>query len=53
MRLLVELFRLYNNVDLTEKGPLMSYRGKEGWEVWARRLETQCLRDGIASTREG
>ena len=31
--LLVELFRLYGNGDLTEEAPLMSFRGKDGWEV--------------------
>ena len=50
--LLVELFRLYGNGDLTEEAPLMSFRGKDGWEVWSRGRATQCLRDGIASVGE-
>ena len=48
----MELFRLYGNGDLPEEAPLMSFRGKEGWEVWSRGRATQCLRDGIASVGE-
>ena len=48
----MELFRLYGNGDLTEEAPLMSFRGKDGWEVWSRGRATQCLRDGIASVGE-
>ena len=50
--LLVELFRLYGNGDLTEETPLMSFRGKDGWEVWSRGPATQRLRDGIESPGE-
>ena len=48
----MKLFRLYGNGDLTEEAPLMSFRGKDGWEVWSRGRATQCLRDGIASIGE-
>ena len=34
--LLVELFRLYGNGDLTKEAPLVSFRGSDGWEVWSR-----------------
>ena len=47
--LLVELFRLYGNGDLTEEAPLMSFRGNDGWEVWSRGRANQCFRDGTAS----
>ena len=50
--LLVELFRLYGNGNLTEEAPFMPIRGKDGWEVWSRGRATQCLRDGIASVGE-
>ena len=50
--LLVEQFRLYGNGDLTAETPLMSFRGKDGWEVLSRGRATQCLRDGIASVEE-
>ena len=45
----MELFRLYGNGDLTEEAPLMSFRGKGGWEIWSRGRATKCLRDGTAS----
>ena len=45
----MKLFRWYDNGDLTEEAPLMSFRGKDSWEVWSRGRAIQCLRDGIAS----
>jgi len=47
--LLVELFGMYNDGELTGEAPLMSYRGTEGWRVWGRGQATRCLRDGIAN----
>ena len=44
---------MYNNEDLTEEAPLMSYRRNDGWEVWSRGRATQCLREGIASVGGG
>ena len=49
MGLLVELFRMYNDGELTGEAPLMSYRGTDGWRVWSRGKATQCFRKGLAS----
>lgn len=32
---------MYNDGGLTERTPLMSYQGKEGWRVWSSGKATQ------------
>ena len=50
--LLLELFWLYGNGNVTEEAPLMTCGGKGDWEDSSRGRAPQCLRDGIASVGE-
>ena len=43
---------MYNNEELTENAPVMSYWERGGWEAWFRERATPCMRGGIAGVGE-